>query len=196
MQLSPKAIRFIVEALEYYQAYHEERLQDNSISEDECADLTNDYHYLEAIRTDLTAYRHEQTKKHTSYARVSDPEDLTLEIRTNKRLYVPGEDIIVTASATRPDQAKLTSYKAQIEVRFFDESRGQLVKTISLRDDGEPPDEEAGDGVYTGSMLINGANFTYPGSLLIIGEAASDSLRSPIYSSRIHVSGDEALKDN
>ena len=50
MQLSPKAIRFIIEAIEHYQIYHEERLQDERLTEEESADPTNDYHYLEAIR--------------------------------------------------------------------------------------------------------------------------------------------------
>ncbi len=45
MQLSPKAIRFIIEAIEHYQTYHEERLQDERLTEEESADLTNDYHY-------------------------------------------------------------------------------------------------------------------------------------------------------
>lgn len=56
MQLSPKAIRFIIEAIEHYQTYHADRLQDESLTEDEAADLTNDYQYLEAIKTDLKKY--------------------------------------------------------------------------------------------------------------------------------------------
>ena len=50
MNLSPKAIRFIIEALEHYQTSHEERLRDERLTEDEVADLTNDYQYLEAIK--------------------------------------------------------------------------------------------------------------------------------------------------
>jgi hypothetical protein len=53
MNLSPKAIRFIIEALEHYQTSHEERLRNECLTEDEIADLTNDYQYLEAMKTDL-----------------------------------------------------------------------------------------------------------------------------------------------
>jgi hypothetical protein len=53
MQLSPKAIRFIIAALEHYQTYHEERLRDEHVTEEEAADLTNDHQYLEALKTDL-----------------------------------------------------------------------------------------------------------------------------------------------
>ena len=47
MYLSPKAIRFIIEALEHYQTSHER------LTEDEVADLTNDSQYLEAIKPGL-----------------------------------------------------------------------------------------------------------------------------------------------
>jgi hypothetical protein len=56
MQLSPKAIRFIIEALEHYQTHHEERLRDEHVTEEDAADLTNDYQYLEALKTDLKQY--------------------------------------------------------------------------------------------------------------------------------------------
>jgi uncharacterized Zn finger protein len=56
MQLSPKAIRFIIEALEHYQTHHEERLRDEHVTEDEVVDLTNDHQYLEALKTDLKQY--------------------------------------------------------------------------------------------------------------------------------------------
>jgi hypothetical protein len=56
MHLSPKAIRCIIEALEHYQTSHEERLRDERLTEDEVADLTNDYQYLEAIKIDLKKY--------------------------------------------------------------------------------------------------------------------------------------------
>jgi hypothetical protein len=32
MQLSPKAIRFFIEALEHYQTHHEERLRDEHVT--------------------------------------------------------------------------------------------------------------------------------------------------------------------
>ena len=59
MQLSPKAIRFIIEAVEHYQTYHEERLRDGHLTEEDAADLTNDHQYLEALKTDLRQYHDE-----------------------------------------------------------------------------------------------------------------------------------------
>ena len=59
MQLSPKAIRFIIEAVEHYQMYHAERLRDEHLPEEEAADLTNDHQYLEALKTDLQQYQDE-----------------------------------------------------------------------------------------------------------------------------------------
>ena len=53
MQLSPKAIRFIIEAIEFYQKHQEMRLQAPNISEEEAADLANDNRYLESIKGDL-----------------------------------------------------------------------------------------------------------------------------------------------
>ena len=69
MQLSPKAIRFIVEALAYYQAYHEERLHDENITEEESAELANDCQYLAAIKTDLQKYHNELVNKVASHIR-------------------------------------------------------------------------------------------------------------------------------
>src|SRR5215813_6632910 len=67
MNLSPKAIRFIIEALEYYQTSHEERLRDERLTEDEIADLTNDCQYLEAVKTDLKKYHGELLHKLSSH---------------------------------------------------------------------------------------------------------------------------------
>jgi len=66
MPLSPKAIRFLIEAIEHYQTYHEAQLQGESLTEDEAADLTNDYQYLEAIKTDLKKYHEELMRKFSS----------------------------------------------------------------------------------------------------------------------------------
>jgi len=66
MPLSPKAIRFLIEAIEHYQTYHEAQLQAESLTEDEVADLTNDYQYLEAIKTDLKKYHEEFMRKFSS----------------------------------------------------------------------------------------------------------------------------------
>ena len=53
MQLSPKAIRFIIEAVEFYQKHQEMRLHAPNISEEEeAADLANDKRYLESIKCD------------------------------------------------------------------------------------------------------------------------------------------------
>lgn len=53
MQLSPKAIRFIIEAIEFYQKHQEMRLQAPNIAEEDAADLANDNRYLESIKSDL-----------------------------------------------------------------------------------------------------------------------------------------------
>jgi hypothetical protein len=71
MNLSPKAIRFIIEALEHYQTSHEERLCDERLTEDEIADLTNDYQYLEAIKIDLKKYHGELLHQLSSHAQES-----------------------------------------------------------------------------------------------------------------------------
>ena len=63
-----KAISFIIEALAHYQTSHEERLRDERLSEDEVADLTNDYQYLEAMKTDLKKYHGELLHKLSSHA--------------------------------------------------------------------------------------------------------------------------------
>jgi hypothetical protein len=57
VQLSPKAIRFIIEAIEFHHKHHEERLCTPGISEDEASDLRNDQRYLEAIKSDLLKYQ-------------------------------------------------------------------------------------------------------------------------------------------
>jgi hypothetical protein len=56
MNLSPKAARFVIEALEHYQKYHDERLRQEGLSDDEASDLLNDRSYLEAIKHDFQAY--------------------------------------------------------------------------------------------------------------------------------------------
>ncbi len=57
MKLSLKAIRFVIEALENYQKDHDRRLTDDELSEDDISDLTNDRHYLNAIKQDFETYR-------------------------------------------------------------------------------------------------------------------------------------------
>ena len=70
MELSPKAIRFIIEAVEHYQTYHEERLRDEHLTEEEAADLTNDHQYLEALKTALKQYHDELMCKGSSPTKV------------------------------------------------------------------------------------------------------------------------------
>jgi len=43
-------------AIELYQTFHEERLRNERLTEDEVTDLTNDCQYLEAMKTDLKKY--------------------------------------------------------------------------------------------------------------------------------------------
>jgi hypothetical protein len=71
MHLSPKAIRCIIEALEYYQTSQEERMRDESLTEEELADLTNDYQYLEAIKTDLKQHHEALLRQFSAHTRAS-----------------------------------------------------------------------------------------------------------------------------
>ncbi len=59
MKLSPKAVRFVIEALEHYQKYHDEQLVAEGLSDDDASDLANDRLYLEALKTDFEKYRDE-----------------------------------------------------------------------------------------------------------------------------------------
>ena len=52
MTLSPKALRFVVEALDYYLQDHEQRLRNTGASDDDLADWENDRQFVEAIRQD------------------------------------------------------------------------------------------------------------------------------------------------
>jgi len=53
MNLSPKATRFIIEALDYRISAYQERLNVEELDEDEASDITNDAAFLEALRTEL-----------------------------------------------------------------------------------------------------------------------------------------------
>ena len=59
MNLSPKAVRFVIEALEHYQKSHVDQLRQGTCSDDEAADLENDRLYLEAIKADFEKYQGE-----------------------------------------------------------------------------------------------------------------------------------------
>src|ERR1700758_2401333 len=49
MRLSLKALQFVIDALEHYQEFQDERLQQDGLSEDDVSDLVNDRLYVEAI---------------------------------------------------------------------------------------------------------------------------------------------------
>ena len=57
MKLSLKATRFVIEALEHYQKYHDERLRQQGLPEEDASDLVNDRQYLEAIKQDFQEYQ-------------------------------------------------------------------------------------------------------------------------------------------
>ena len=56
MNLSPKALRFIIDAISAQQQHFAQQLQRNELDEDDAADLSNDAQYLEAIKQDLQAH--------------------------------------------------------------------------------------------------------------------------------------------
>ncbi len=53
MELSPKAIRFVIEALEYRIQWYEQELKRSDLTPDTRSDLTNDLFYFRAILSDL-----------------------------------------------------------------------------------------------------------------------------------------------
>lgn len=53
MELSPKAIRFIIDALDYRINAYQERLKLENLDEDEISDITNDFMFLEALREEM-----------------------------------------------------------------------------------------------------------------------------------------------
>lgn len=56
MNLSPKALRFVIAAIAAQQQQFAQQLQGSQLSEDAAADLSNDAQYLEAIKQDLQAH--------------------------------------------------------------------------------------------------------------------------------------------
>lgn len=64
MNLSPKAIRFIIEALDYRLKAYQEHLGVDDLDENEASDMTNDALFLESIRQELV----ETLKASTSQA--------------------------------------------------------------------------------------------------------------------------------
>jgi hypothetical protein len=56
MDLSPKAVRFVIAALEHYERYHDERLHEEGLSDDDASDLVNDRQYLDAVKQSFQEY--------------------------------------------------------------------------------------------------------------------------------------------
>lgn len=53
MNLSPKALRFIIEALDYRIQAYQEQIDSDSLDEDIVSDIGNDAMYLEVLRQEL-----------------------------------------------------------------------------------------------------------------------------------------------
>jgi predicted site-specific integrase-resolvase len=53
VNLSPKAMRFTVEALEYRISAYEQQLERTDLQENESSDLTNDLMFLESLLQDF-----------------------------------------------------------------------------------------------------------------------------------------------
>lgn len=53
VNLSPKALRFMVEALEYRVVAYEGQLEDATLDDDEVSDMTNDLMFVESLLEDL-----------------------------------------------------------------------------------------------------------------------------------------------
>jgi len=53
VELSPKAIGFIIDALDYQINAYQERLKLENLDEDEISDITNDFMFLEALREEM-----------------------------------------------------------------------------------------------------------------------------------------------
>jgi hypothetical protein len=62
MDLSLKAIRFLIDALKHYGEHLERRLEDEGLPDDELADLANDRQYLVALGQDLQSYHEDLLK--------------------------------------------------------------------------------------------------------------------------------------
>lgn len=69
MDLSPKAIRFLIAALKHYGEHFDRRLEDASLSDDELADIGNDRQYLVALAQDLQSQHEDLLKAGVSLQR-------------------------------------------------------------------------------------------------------------------------------
>ena len=59
MKLSPKALRFVIEAVEFHRAHLTSQMESGELDEDDYADAGNDASYLAAIKADLQAHHDE-----------------------------------------------------------------------------------------------------------------------------------------
>lgn len=66
MDLSPKAIRILIDALKHYGEHFERRLEEDGLSDDELADLANDQRYLMALAQNLETHHEELLKGRVS----------------------------------------------------------------------------------------------------------------------------------
>lgn len=62
MDLSPKALRFLIEAVNHYAEHLERRLEEPGLSEDDLADLANDRQCLVALGQDLHSHHEDLVK--------------------------------------------------------------------------------------------------------------------------------------
>jgi hypothetical protein len=53
VNLSPKALRYMVEALEHRVAVYEAQLENETLNDDQVSDLTNDLMFVESLLDDL-----------------------------------------------------------------------------------------------------------------------------------------------
>ena len=66
MELSPKAIRFLIDAVKHYEEHFDRRLEEDGLSDDELADLANDRQYLVALVKDLQSHHADLLKGRVS----------------------------------------------------------------------------------------------------------------------------------
>ena len=62
MDLSPKASRYIIEALQHYRDHLDRRLEDEHLSDDELADIGNDREYVAALAQDFQIHHEDLLK--------------------------------------------------------------------------------------------------------------------------------------
>ncbi|MBD2179652.1 hypothetical protein H6S82_03690 [Planktothrix sp. FACHB-1355] len=67
MELSPKATKFIIEALDYRIKAYRDSLDDRDLDEDEISDITNDAMFLEELRKELVKTLNNNGKAKISY---------------------------------------------------------------------------------------------------------------------------------